>query len=761
MTVDAAYMPLQRDFFQRWAEPLPHEPATAFFSRLVGMNLQTSARVFAQEMGIDGRELRPAECLEAVRHLPIKGMAHLVAATPVVTPQTVQLLSVTVRRKHWSGDYPRYCPACVAESAHYRTYHGLTAFTVCPFHGCDIETARGGNDSLSWRHPSLAETPDGTPIGRRLPRRDQPSQSFETWLLGQLGVIDVWTVPLLEGVPVRIAIETVDLLGRVAVGGWSRKAPRIGRASVTRRAVVEKGFQTLLGGPEAVEALLESIAAQAGERLGPANVAWGLHQSFGWLFNALVDGERTSRIMSAVQDAAIAVAKRRGTFGRKTKRLDVTGTDVACLHREEIGRRFGISPKVIDTIARYLHIERSVGGGCFFLYQRSDVETMQREFDAALDRKSTAAQLGLSAKDLRSLERTGVLRPFFRYGGATNRYDRFRASDIATLAPAHLPQIKDAKDHGHVEFTALSRATGLSGGDLAAKIERGQIKPIGRSCYAQGFRNLIFSKDVVEHLRTQKICALQEGGRERLSQKNIGLTRADARAVLGISPTSLNALNNGGYIQTIRSKKGSTRECVDRPSLQAFADEYALASAYATALGCSPYSATRTLRTLGVAIHGIDSQYVKGLTAFVRKADVTRMLGLREDPITKQTEWARFWTALGDRLSAHKSIFRLFKANDRPSARLITGDRRTSCTMLIVQTASASQHVTMHGRSAMAPPSVAWSEIHRSIENLAYAQRCHHPERDRDQVILDDTTLEVIVIARSFRQQRCNDPSNK
>ncbi|WP_238258209.1 TniQ family protein, partial [Methylorubrum podarium] len=163
--------PLRRHLIRRWFDPAEHEPATGYFSRLAARNNQVSARIFADDMGFDGRNLDPGDCLDAVSHLEMRGMDRLIDATPVVTTRTVRLLGVEVRRRHWS-EAPRVCPGCLAESAHHRTYHSLLSFTVCPFHGCGIV---GGLDGpLAWWHPHLDRAPDGTRVAQPLPRLSHP-----------------------------------------------------------------------------------------------------------------------------------------------------------------------------------------------------------------------------------------------------------------------------------------------------------------------------------------------------------------------------------------------------------------------------------------------------------------------------------------------------------------------------------------------------------------------------------------------------------
>jgi hypothetical protein len=743
---------VRRNFFQRWEEPGEHEPANAYFSRMAGRNLQTSARVFAQEMGLDGRQLPIADCLDAVRHLPIVGMDRLIAATPVVTKRTVQLLGQTVRRRHWSGDEPRWCPGCIAESSHYRTYHGLIDFTVCPFHGCAIAIGTGGDRSLSWRHPSMAYTPDGTRVGRQVPRSPEPSPSFERWLLGRLGVLPPWTVPLLEGVPLDSVLDTVSLLGRAATRGWSRTAPRIGHDGLSRQAVVAAGYGVLTGGIAAIEALFERIAAEAEGRIGPRHQRWGLNHSYGWLFQAIIYGQRAGSILPAVKAAVMTDALRRGVFARSTTAIDAVALETNALHRDEVAHLVGVQPRYVDTIARRIGIRPDVQAGRFVMYARADALRLRREIEQSLPRQAAIVALGLARADFDALEAGGSIRPLCRLGGGSVAHERFRPVELEALLP--MTPALTTMPADSLTCAAFAAATGLSFTRVILAITRRMIVPVARDPTSPGFQGLrLAQRDVAQFAETE-IPLLRRGGRERRAGKALGLPHCDAATTLGVGIDTVQALLVQGFIAPVPAIDG-VRSRIDPSSLDAFRARYAPAAEYADVLGCARPFAMGRLQKLGIAIHVRTLGEPSNVSAFVERLAVMRVLGLDDDPLAEEDAgWKGFWRGFGEHLAKRKSIFRLVAPVGRPEARLMSGDRRTSCLIRVSVEAAVDAEGAALPAEPRPPARASWLNLYPRLAALAYEQRAGAPDQSRELCEFGGCKIELAVISRKHRKQR-------
>jgi TniQ len=741
----------RREFFQRWDEPREHEPAHAYLSRLAGLNLQTSARVFAEEMGLDGRQLPPNACLDAVRHLPIAGLDRLIDATPIVTKRRVQFLGSSVRRKHWSGDEPRWCPGCIAESPHYRVYHGLLSFTVCPFHGAPIEIGTGGDDSLSWRHPSLALTPDGRRIGRKMHRHDEPIPSFERWVLGQLGVIEPWPLPILDGAALDQAIDTVAVLGRAAVCGWSRQAPRIRPGGLTRRDVVARGFEVLSGGIVEIEALFERVASEAGDRRGPKGCTWGLNHSFGWLFTAVLNGHQAGQHLPVVKAALETVARRQGTYARQSTALEHAESECAYLLREEVARRVGIQPRLVDRIAKRLNIHVDVQRERFVMYARDDVDRIEHELSDALERDRAADQLGLSLADFKVIEAAGIVQPICRLGGGDAKHDRFRRFDLEALISSVATRTNAVGPDDGLGFAAFVDAVRQSPGKIASMIGAGHLVPVRRDPTLPGFHGLYLSHSDVKRLQASTSRIIRAGGRERRPARATGVAYCDAQAMLGVEAITLQTLVAQGYIDIAERENEESRVRVSEASLEEFKSSYSPAVAYASALGCSRKTVIRRMRELGVKIHLRPQGERSSLPAFVARSEVVQAFNLKQDPLAQRNEgWIWFWQNLARYLTERNSVFRLVRAQDRAAARLLTGDRRSSC-IITVQILYLEKNTDI---SVDQLPRKFWTEVFRRLTTLASEQRSQNPERSRDKFTVDEYELTLEVMRHSHRAQR-------
>src|SRR5665213_1509093 len=121
-----------------WDEPRLDEPAHGYLVRLASLNHQKSAKVLAETFGLNGRDLKPKECLEFALSLPAKENHRLIRSTPIVTNKSVELMGESFKPRNWSVGRRFFCPACLAEDGYHRCYWDLTAFRRCPFHEIPI-----------------------------------------------------------------------------------------------------------------------------------------------------------------------------------------------------------------------------------------------------------------------------------------------------------------------------------------------------------------------------------------------------------------------------------------------------------------------------------------------------------------------------------------------------------------------------------------------------------------------------------------------
>jgi hypothetical protein len=691
---------LRRIMIRKWEEPREFEPAHAYFPFIVGLNQQTSARVFANEMGFGGREMQPSECLDAVRHLPIDRMDDLIHATPRVTATTVQLMGTTFRRKQWTGTRPRVCPACLAESPHFRTFHGLTSMTVCPFHGFELISAAGEGDALGWWHPQLSISPRGVPLARAAPRLDPLPETFERWLLGKLKVCEPISVPLLDNGSVAEAIDAVDLLGKVVLGGWRVLAPKTGEVGFGRKEVNTAGFNAYCGGAESLEVIFRDLAQQAEGQKGQRGLKWGMQHAYGWVYDAAFSDFRASAAVAAVCDAALTVAKRSGRFFRGSNNLKNGVQIVARIHRAELARDLGIKSQRVDPIAARLGIVPTREADHFVLYELESVKIIRAALADTLPRNDAAKMLSLSRPEFDKIERYGLISRLCRVGGGTVQHDRFRRCELNKLLPGYADNLLpvEPNDARFVEFKTFAQGAGLSPSDLLQRMAKGDLLPSARCLDRPGINGFLFDHDDLVQLNHAKSSLpLENTVKLRRQIDRPGVTCVDAAARFGVTMEVIKALIDCGLLRLVDPlASGTTRPRVTLKGLDSLCRLYAPATAYSDVLSCPPRRSGQTLKSLGVPVKAIPRR--DGKRAYiVLRAAVVKTLGWTVDPLDEGGhEWLGLWQELGKYLANNKSVFRLTFIRNQPEALLRSGDRRTSIHVRIAESGKIITRMKCH-----------------------------------------------------------------
>jgi len=238
--------------------------------------------------------------------------------------------------------------------------------------------------------------------------------------------------------------------------------------------------------------------------------------------------------------------------------------------------------------------------------------------------------------------------------------------------------------------------------------------------------------------------------------EQLTLTHSDAQAELGVEAITLQALLAQGYLTVMEPRHDGARERIDPESIAAFSAIYAPAADYADVLGCSRRSAIHKLRALGIEVHVRPVNEVSSVLAFVMRSEVKRVLGLDKDPLgAGKRGWRHFWEGFRGYLANRKSVFRLVRAENRAEARLLSGDRRTSC-MIGVADDAVEQQAARSVHEQAVPEIHAWSEIYRRLENLAYDQRSVDPRRSHVNYYADGRVLKLMIISATHRVQRVN-----
>lgn len=151
--------------FTRWRlRPQPGEPAHGYFARLVADEGHRSVKIYATEIGLNGRNIVPEEMLQAIERLPLaeKDLDRLRSATPRLQDGYYLVGSERLHFKQMSFKRRRFCPHCLGDAPYHRVQWDVVVTTHCSVHQTPLIAA-----GFDWWWPHFDTTPTGD---RMLPR---------------------------------------------------------------------------------------------------------------------------------------------------------------------------------------------------------------------------------------------------------------------------------------------------------------------------------------------------------------------------------------------------------------------------------------------------------------------------------------------------------------------------------------------------------------------------------------------------------------
>lgn len=169
---------MNRDLpFSRWRlRPEPGEPSYSYFARQVADEGHSSTKIYATEIGINGRNFVPAEMLEVLQQLPLstEEQERLRMATPLNVEGFHHVGSERLRPKQLSFRTRRFCPHCLAEKPYHRIQWDVVAASHCSIHGNRLVSEIDGK-KLKWWWPYFDVSPDGDALlDRSCPKPERP-----------------------------------------------------------------------------------------------------------------------------------------------------------------------------------------------------------------------------------------------------------------------------------------------------------------------------------------------------------------------------------------------------------------------------------------------------------------------------------------------------------------------------------------------------------------------------------------------------------
>jgi hypothetical protein len=609
--------------FSSWREkPRFGEPAHGYMATLVGEEGHNSARVYAAEIEINGRNIVLEEILDELLKLPLSDehRASIVRWTPVWNGNFHMLGEHSLRRRQVSFYDRRFCRACLAESAHHRSWWDIVSFQVCPLHATYIESRTRSGERIRWWWPSFESAPDGEYLPKPMDRKDD--QGFEHYLLCRLGVLSGTPRPLLDSAPLHEVIDVCEGFGRFVQNPCSNTTPRASPSDA------RAGFEFLNGtGEDLEEAIREWLEENVPEALRKA----GLKNGIGWFANVSLHNFSRASIWSEIRGALLRAFARAGRIGRQHME------DEALPHHEltikEVAKVIGADVRGLRAISRHIGLTHASPAAADRAYlTRDKVDILHAAVKELLPITEVAALLGCSQVCARGLVEAGAMRGLNgtrMFGTEGHGLAVLRPEVEALLARIQSVPVGDVRGLAH-KLPYLARMTNKTAAALVLEVLDGRVAVTRADRRSPGISAWRFD------------AATSNNPYRRQSQET-DLRAVEATVISGFQMAALAAIAEAGIV---KSETRGGRVFFNRKSFNEFHARFANAKLFQAQLGCGDHRLEHRLRELKIKRHYPEVRERNNIY-IVERTELERVLGSTAvealDPA--------IWTSLRDEMT--------------------------------------------------------------------------------------------------------------
>jgi hypothetical protein len=451
--------------FSRW--DVAHgrgEPAYGYFARLVANEGHSSLRVYANEIGLNGRNLVPEEMLAAIKRLPLSAetIGDLERWTPIRDGSLYRIGAETARVTQMSITKRRWCCSCLREARHHRVWWDFTSYTTCPAHNEALVERTVRDEVIRWHWPHFDVGPDGMDLadGAAAGSPSAPT-GLESFIEGRLR--GVGGMPM-EGVPLHSVLDAVDTLGTF---------------------LDADGFGALTM-PDAD--LRDCLAERIRETVPEEKRRRGVFGSLGRLIYGSGADEPRS-LQPWLERQFLEAFTQVGRIGRKR----LTHADIH--HRDftlaDAAAELGVNKKGLSRFAKRFGIGHTPWKDAHS-FSKEDVEALRAKVADLITLQETIPITGILGHEFRFLERAGFIdsHPGLIPNDKAVRYLR---ADVVALVDRVLTMAEEGGDGEGVSLFSYAKRTGQKQGEVLVRIMRGGPLSAGTVSEATGFRRLLFS----------------------------------------------------------------------------------------------------------------------------------------------------------------------------------------------------------------------------------------------------------------------------
>lgn len=475
---------MKRDLpFSRWRlRPEPGEPSYSYFARLVADEGHGSMKIYATEIGTNGRNFVPEEMLHVLQQLPLTAEEHerLRMATPLTVDGFHNVGNERLRPKQLSFRTRRFCPHCLADKPYHRIQWDIVAASHCSIHGNRLVSEVGGKP-LKWWWPHFDVSPGGDSlIDRSSPKPDRPLPFHEMLRLRlELGQRE-------DG-----PTSAYDLCDLIEPSWFYCRFVRDGRPVHPKDSPdpdMEGGFALVAASHDERVTWFSTWY----ETMVPPEVRCrGLHASGLTFLPRNVVSRNVNPLWGELELAQYEGFARVGTIGRKFTNYAPAKSGRTMLEAAaelEVpvkGLRAFIKATDLLPEARWNRDAHSIDQETFY--------RLKAMIDDLITLPETKDITGISGTEFRRLAKAGYVREFLQMPIGGKMGPRYLASEVLGLVERFRSMTNKTPTSKDKALLTYSRSEMLNMGNVLVAIMKGDVKPSASDSSKRGLLALFFS----------------------------------------------------------------------------------------------------------------------------------------------------------------------------------------------------------------------------------------------------------------------------
>lgn len=623
--------------FARWnVPPGAGESANGYLLRLVRAQGIPSMLTFNIWNDVPDNLVRHEKSMLTIdsHPFPEDWKARVRNATPTTVGECVEIAGERFKPIQVSRIKRRWCPACLAEAPYHRVWWEIVCVKKCPYHGIPLEMRDLGGGVVSWTWTDFETSRNGYLLTRfGVPRSNEVT--FARYMIGRLGFDSAIPHPVFDKYELRHVIRFCETYGRFLQNGYNTRDPGahiddidVGfRASETREILTDHIRDWVRKHTRV------PMSAGGGAVVGQDN-------TIGWLRTThfLLRDRELDAMSRAVCKEATSLEFRGVARPTRVEDFETTHTTVRMLAEE-----MGMTARGVSVIANELGvIDRARSKSALSESAVAQIWEFKKTLSGP---EETRRQLGIPRHALRTLMHAGYLKlfPGVIRGRESAHVDQGRIDAI-------LRRIDELKISGNPElitpFTKYCRQSGLTIGEGAVSILRGEVKILAKGVRSHGFAGLRVEGTLLAKKRSEWAKPVE---RRRVAHPDYVNVR-EACAILNLSNITVFGLVEKGALG--EAKRTGSELLIPRKAALSFAKRHARISTFEDVTGLHPTVLYKRMVAAGIKPVLSGWQGNHKMEAVYRRRDIVKVLGLESDTsMVADKDFQKLWR----RMSLHVS----------------------------------------------------------------------------------------------------------